>query len=84
MPACQTDRKRESADQYEAEGPGRIQVEPAPRHELEPQVAIDQPCQDSAGCYHRDRVDNGNQDGHAEIIIDEGACRLVTPVEISG
>src|SRR6478672_2991590 len=31
--ARQADRKRESAHQYEAEGPSRIQIEPAPGHE---------------------------------------------------
>jgi hypothetical protein len=29
-------------------------------------------------------VEDGNQDGHAQIGIDEGACRLVTPVEVAG
>src|SRR5712691_7221183 len=82
VPARRADRKRESAHQYEAEGPSRIQVEPAPRHERETQVAVDQPRQESAGCDHRDRVDGGNQDGHADIGIDEDACRLVAPVEV--
>ena len=40
---CKDDRKRESADQNEADRPGRIQIEPASRHELEAQVAVDQP-----------------------------------------
>ena len=31
------------------------------------QVAVDQPRGESAGRDHRDRVDNGDQDGHAEI-----------------
>ena len=45
VPACHADRKRESAHQYEAEGPSRIEIEPASRHELETQVAVDQPRQ---------------------------------------
>jgi len=84
VPARQVDRKRESAHQYEAEGPSRIQIEPAPRHELETQVPVDQPGQDAAGCDHRDRVDDGDQDRHAEMGFDEGACRLVAAVEIGG
>ena len=84
MPARQLDHKRESAHQYEAEGPSRIQIKPAPRHELETQVPVDQPGQDAAGCDHHDRVDDGDQNGHAEIGIDEDACRLVAPVEVGG
>ena len=33
------------ADQDEAGGPGRIEVEPAARHELQAEIAIDQPGQ---------------------------------------
>jgi len=84
VPARQADHKRESAHQYEAEGPSRIQIKPAPRHELETQVPVDQPGQDAAGCDHRDRVDDGDQDRHAEMGFDEGACRLVAAVEIGG
>ena len=29
-------------------------------------------------------TDDGDQDGHAEIGIDEDACRLVAPVEVGG
>ena len=79
-----TDREREGAHQDETEGPRCIEIEPAPRHELETQVAVDQPRQGSAGCDHRDSVDDGDQDRHAEIGLYEGACRLVTPVEVGG
>jgi hypothetical protein len=65
------DRERESAHQNEADGPSRIQIEPAPRHELKTQVAVDQPCGESASHHHRDRMDNGHQDCHAEIGVDE-------------
>ena len=78
------DRKRESAHKNEADGPSRIQIEPAPRHELETQVAVDQPRGESASHYHRERVDNGDQDGRAEIGVDERACRLVASVEVGG
>ena len=78
------EHERESTHQDEADGPSRIQVEPAPRHELETQVAVDQPCQESAGCNHRDGVDDGDQDSHAEIGIDEGACRFVASVKVGG
>jgi hypothetical protein len=84
VPARQVDRKRESAHQNKAERPSRIQIEPAPRHELETQVPVDQPGQDAAGYDHRDRVDGGDQDGHAEIGIDEGSRRLVASVEVGG
>jgi hypothetical protein len=60
-------RKRERADQNEANGPGRIQIEPAPRHKLETQVAVDQPRQAAAGRDHRHSVDDGDKDGHADI-----------------
>ena len=78
------DREGQSAHQHEADGPSRIQIEPAPRHELETQVAVDQPRGESASHYHRERVDNGDQDGRAEIGVDEGACRLVASVEFGG
>src|ERR1700730_14462050 len=78
------ERQRESADQDETEGPSRIQIEPAPRDELETQVAVDQPRQESAGCDHRDRVDDGDQDGHTQIGIYECARRLVSLVEVGG
>jgi hypothetical protein len=68
----------------EAEGPSRIQIEPTPAHELETQVSVDQPGQDAAGCDHRDRVDDGDQGGHAEVGIDEVGCRLMAAVEVSG
>jgi hypothetical protein len=68
---CKDDRERESTDQNEADGPSRIQIEPAPRHELKTQVAVDQPCGESASHHHRDRMDNGHQDCHAEIGVDE-------------
>ena len=84
MTARQADHKRDSAHQYEAEGPSRIQIEPTPAHELETQVSVDQPGQDAAGCDHRDRVDDGNQGGHAEVGIDEVGCRLMAAVEVSG
>jgi hypothetical protein len=42
------DRERESSHQDEADGPSRIQIEPAPRHELETQVAVDQTRGESA------------------------------------
>ena len=84
VPVRQVDRKRESAHQCEAEGPSRIQIEPASRHECETQVAIDQPRQEAAGCDHRDGVDDGHQNGHAEIGIDEGTCRLMAAVGIGG
>jgi len=84
VPARQVNRKRESAHQCEAKGPSRIQIEPASRHERETQVAIDQPRQEAAGRDHRDGVDDGDQDGHAEIGIDEGTCRLVAPAEVGG
>ncbi len=51
------DRKRESAHQDEADGPSHIQIELAPRHELETQVAVDQPRGGFASHHHRDRVD---------------------------
>ena len=35
------DREGQSAHQNEADGPSRIQIEPAPRYELETQVAVD-------------------------------------------
>ena len=41
LPARQADRKRKRTHQHETEGPSRIQIEPAPRHELETQVAVD-------------------------------------------
>ncbi len=66
------DRKRESAHQDEADGPSHIQIELAPRHELETQVAVDQPRGGFASHHHRDRVDNGHRDGHAEIGVDDG------------
>jgi hypothetical protein len=34
--------------------------------EPETQLPVDQPGQDAAGCDHCDRVDDGDQDGHAE------------------
>jgi hypothetical protein len=78
------DRKRESAHQNEANGPSRIEIEPAPRHELEAQVAVHQPRGESASRDHRRRVDNGDQNGHAEIGVDEGTCRLMASVEVGG
>jgi hypothetical protein len=36
--------QRENPDEEEADGPGRIQIEPTSRHELQPDVAIHQPC----------------------------------------
>ena len=56
----------------------------APRHELETQVPVDQPGQDAAGYDHRDRVDDGDQDGHAEIGINEGGIVTETRSEASG
>src|SRR5271155_1030816 len=82
VPTAEAERKRENADQYEAGGPSRIQIEPAPRHEFETQVAVDQPRQESAGGNHRDGVDDADQDSHAEIGIDEGAWRLVAAIEV--
>ena len=29
-------------------------------------------------------MNNGDQDGHAEVGVDEGACRLVAAVEVGG
>src|SRR5437016_14192485 len=84
MTARQADHKRDSAHQYEAEGPSRIQIETTPAHELETQVSVDQPGQDAAGCDHRDRVDDGNQGGHAEVGIDEVGCRFMASDEVSG
>jgi hypothetical protein len=82
--ARQSDHKRQSTYQDEAEGPSRIQIEPTPRHELETLVAVDQPCQEAAGGDHRDGMDDGNQDGHTETSIDKGACRLVASVDVGG
>src|ERR1700680_1802990 len=82
--AWQVDRERESAHKYEAERPGCIEIEPTPRHELETQIAVDNPRQRSPGCDHRDRVDYGNHDGHAKTGIDEGACRRIAPIKVGG
>jgi hypothetical protein len=41
MQAYQADRQRDSADQDERHGPGRIQIEPAPRQEFQSQIAVD-------------------------------------------
>ena len=72
----------DNTHQDEANGPSRIKIEPTPRHEFETQVAVDQPRGESAGDYHRDRVDDGDQDGDAEIGVDEGACRLMASVKV--
>src|SRR5436190_23096899 len=84
VPARQADHKRDTAHEYQAQGPSRIQIEPAPRHELETEIAVDQPRQESAGGNHRDRMDAGDQDGHVEIGIDESARRLVAAVAAGG
>src|SRR5215813_2836740 len=84
VPARQTDGKRESAHEYEAHSPSRIQIEPAARQELETQIAIDQPCQEAASCKHRERMHGGDQDCHSEIGVDKSACRFVTSVQIGG
>jgi len=42
-------RKRARAHRNEAEGPSRIQIEPAARHELEIKVAVDQPREEAPG-----------------------------------
>src|SRR6476469_4946759 len=80
--ARQTDPKRESTHQDEADGPGRIKIEPTPRYEFETQVAVDQPRAASACCDHRHRVGDGDHDGHTEIGFDERACCLMASVEI--
>jgi hypothetical protein len=59
-----------------------VKIEPAPRHELETQLAINQPCGESASHHHRDRMHNGYSDGRAEIGVDEGACRLMASVKV--
>jgi hypothetical protein len=41
VPAREADRKRQRPHQDKTEGPSCIQIEPAPRHELETQVAVD-------------------------------------------
>jgi hypothetical protein len=45
---CKDDREGESAHQNEADRPSRVQIEPAPGYELEAQVSIDEPRQQSA------------------------------------
>ena len=41
MLVSETDHERKGAHQNEADGPSRIQIEPAPRHELETEIAVD-------------------------------------------
>src|SRR5216683_5697344 len=67
----QAEHQCDGSHQNEAEGPGRIQIEPAPRYEFEAEIAVDQPRQTSAGRDHRAGVDDGDLHGHAEIGIDE-------------
>src|SRR6185369_17618489 len=70
------------ADQDEADGPDRIQIEPALRYEFEAEIAVGEPRATSAGGDHRGGVDGGNQHGHAEIGIDERAGGLMASVEV--
>ena len=43
MRAYKAERQGDRADQDEAHGPGRIQIEPTPRHEFQAEIAVDQP-----------------------------------------
>ena len=82
--AGEADRQRECADEDEAQRPGLIQIEPAPRQELETQIAVCEPCRPAARRNHCQRMDQGDQDGHAEVRVDQSACRLVAGVQVSG
>src|ERR1700677_1190377 len=77
-------RECKSAHENQADGPNSIQIEPAPRYESETQIAVDEPCRESAGQDHRSRVDDRDQYGNAETGIDEGACRLMASIGIWG
>src|ERR1700736_6330554 len=81
---CKADRQRNSAHHNEADGPGHVQIEPAPRHEFETEIPIDQPRRASAGSDHRGGVSNRDQHGQTEIGIDEDRCRRVACVEVRG
>src|SRR5271167_272749 len=62
-----TDNGLHFTGEDETKGPSRVQIEPAPRYELETPVAVDQPRQEAAGRDHRGRMDDRDQDGHPEI-----------------
>jgi hypothetical protein len=47
-------------------------------------MAVDEPGQEPTGGNHRDGVEGGNHDGHAQIGVDECARCLVAIAEVGG
>src|SRR5205085_12126387 len=64
-----------------ADGPDRIQIEPAARYEFETKIAVNKPCQVAARSDHRGCVDDGDQHSHSETCADKRPGCLVRPVE---
>jgi hypothetical protein len=77
--------QRDGSDENEADGPGRIQIEPTSRCEFGTETAADEPRQTSAGNDHRGGVDDCDQHRHGKIGIDDGSVdRVAFEVYCSG
>ncbi len=76
----QSERQRTRHDQ--ARCPHGIEIEPAPRHELQPEIAVHEPCEPAARGDHRGRVHGRDDECHPEMRIDEHGCGAVARIAV--
>lgn len=72
--------ERQCARHDQARRPHRVEIEPAPRYELQPEIAVHEPREPAAGADHRDGMHGRDDERHPEMRIDERGRRAMAGV----